>query len=135
MKVSNPHACTLTSRHHWQGHTGCRHVRQCSIFAQRPCLKKDGHGGNLLGVGLEAVAQVAAVRQVQAHDAVVRVEERRVHLPGTPEQATLRPWYFNEPVQGAWNRPKALMILPLAQRQLHQMQIITNEHRQFSKDC
>mmetsp|Transcript_21342 Transcript_21342/g.53786 ORF Transcript_21342/g.53786 Transcript_21342/m.53786 type:complete len:436 (+) Transcript_21342:112-1419(+) len=43
-------------------------------------LEVDGHGGDLLGVRLVAVAEVAAVRQVQRHDAVVRLQQRGVHL-------------------------------------------------------
>lgn len=43
-------------------------------------LEEDGHGGDLLGVRLEAVAEVAAVRQIQPHDALVRLEKPREHL-------------------------------------------------------
>ena len=50
-------------------------------------LEEDGGGGDLLGVRLEAVAQVAAVGQVEAHDAVVGVEQGGVHL-GEERQGT-----------------------------------------------
>ena len=50
------------------------------VGAVRHGLEEDGHGRDLLGVSLEPVAQVAAVRQVQAHDAVVRLQQRGVHL-------------------------------------------------------
>ena len=43
-------------------------------------LEEDGDGRNLLGVSLEAMAQVAAMGQVQAHDAVVGRQQRSVHL-------------------------------------------------------
>jgi hypothetical protein len=43
-------------------------------------LEKDGDGGDTLGVGLVAMAEVTAVGQVQAHDAVVGVQQRCVHL-------------------------------------------------------
>lgn len=42
-------------------------------------LEEDGGGGDLLGGGEEAVREVAAVGQVQAHDAPVRLHQRRVH--------------------------------------------------------
>lgn len=53
---------------------------------QRVHLEEDGDGRDLLGVRLEAVAQVAAVGQVQAHDAVVGLQQRCVHLHRTPLQ-------------------------------------------------
>ena len=43
-----------------------------------PHLEEDGGGRDLLGVGLVAVAEVAAVGQVQRHDALVRQDEGRV---------------------------------------------------------
>ena len=43
-------------------------------------LEVDGGGRDLLGVGLEAVAEVAPVRQVQAHDTVMRVQQGSVDL-------------------------------------------------------
>jgi hypothetical protein len=43
-------------------------------------LKVDGGGGDLLGVCLEAVAEVASVGQVQAHDALMRGQQRSVHV-------------------------------------------------------
>ena len=43
-------------------------------------LKKDGHSRDLLGVSLEAVAEVTAMGQVQAHDAVMWLQQRSVHL-------------------------------------------------------
>ena len=43
-------------------------------------VEVNGRGGNLLGVGLETVRQVTAVRQVQTHDSVPWVQQRRVHL-------------------------------------------------------
>ncbi len=46
----------------------------------RKGFKEDGDGRDLLGVGLVAVGQVAPVRQVQGHDAVVRLEHGRVRL-------------------------------------------------------
>ncbi len=43
-------------------------------------LEVDGGGGDLLAVGgVVAVRQVPAAGQVQAHDAVVRVQQRCVH--------------------------------------------------------
>ena len=43
-------------------------------------LEVDGGGRNLLAIGgVVAVRQVPAAGQVQAHDAVVRVQQRRVH--------------------------------------------------------
>ena len=46
----------------------------------RHLLKVDARRGDVLRGGGEAVAQVAAVRQVEAHDALVRLQKRRVHL-------------------------------------------------------
>ncbi len=43
-------------------------------------LEEDGGGRDALGVGLVAVGQVAPVGEVEAHDAVVRVEQGRVDL-------------------------------------------------------
>merc|ERR1712010_331452 len=43
-------------------------------------LVVDAHGGDLLLVGLVAVAEVAAVRKVERHDAVVGLEERAVDV-------------------------------------------------------
>jgi len=43
-------------------------------------LKEDGHSRDLLGVCLEAVTQVTAVREVQAHDAVMGLQKSCVHL-------------------------------------------------------
>ena len=43
-------------------------------------LEEDGDCRDTLGVGLVAVAQVTAVGKVEAHDAVVGVQQRCVHL-------------------------------------------------------
>jgi hypothetical protein len=43
-------------------------------------LKVDGHSTDLFGIRLEAVAEVASVGQVQAHDAVVGVQQTSEHL-------------------------------------------------------
>ena len=43
-------------------------------------LVEGGDGGDLLGVRLVAVRQVAAVGEIQAEDAVVRLKKRGVHL-------------------------------------------------------
>ena len=45
----------------------------------RQGLEEDGGGGDLLLGGVEPVREVAAVGQVEAHDPVVRVEQRGVH--------------------------------------------------------
>jgi hypothetical protein len=47
---------------------------------KKPHLEEDGRRADLLAIGLVAVAQVAAVRQVERHDAVVRLQERGVDL-------------------------------------------------------
>ena len=46
----------------------------------RTDLEENGDGGDLLGVRLEAVAEVAPVREVQTHDALVRLQQCREHL-------------------------------------------------------
>mmetsp|Transcript_5491 Transcript_5491/g.15730 ORF Transcript_5491/g.15730 Transcript_5491/m.15730 type:complete len:420 (-) Transcript_5491:29-1288(-) len=50
------------------------------IQAVRHRLEEDRNGGDLLGVRLEAVAEVPTVGQVQSHDALVRLQQRREHL-------------------------------------------------------
>ena len=49
------------------------------VQAVRQGLEEDARGADLLLRGVEAVREVPAVGQVQAHDAVVRVEQRGVH--------------------------------------------------------
>lgn len=45
-----------------------------------PHLEKDGCGADFLGVCLKPVAQMTAVGQIKAHDALMGVEECGVHL-------------------------------------------------------
>ena len=55
-------------------------ARQVHLERQQAHLKEDGCGRDALGVGLVPVAQMPAVWQVQPHDAVMRIQQRRVHL-------------------------------------------------------
>mmetsp|Transcript_15977 Transcript_15977/g.53888 ORF Transcript_15977/g.53888 Transcript_15977/m.53888 type:complete len:241 (-) Transcript_15977:392-1114(-) len=50
------------------------------VEAERERFKEDGRRRNLLLRRLVAVREVAAVRQVQRHDALVRLQQRRVDL-------------------------------------------------------
>jgi hypothetical protein len=59
---------------------GNRHMRKHSVHLRPAHLKEDGCCRNPLGVGLVAVTQVAPVWQVQAHDAVMGVQQCGVHL-------------------------------------------------------
>ena len=52
-------------------------------------LEEDGGGRDLLLGGEEAVGEVAAVRQVQPHDAPVRLHQRSVHREVARRAATL----------------------------------------------
>lgn len=46
------------------------------------------HHGDLLGVGLVPVGQVAPVRQVERHDPVMRLKHRGVRLEGKEKDRT-----------------------------------------------
>ena len=69
-----------------QAQTPCTAWRQSTprtrrlVEAVRHRLKEDRRRGDALVVGLVPVAQVPAVREVEAHDAVVRVEQGGVDL-------------------------------------------------------
>lgn len=51
-------------------------------------LKVDGRRGDLLSVGLVAMAQVASMREVQSHDAIMGLQQGRVDLPNSGRSTT-----------------------------------------------
>ena len=54
-------------------------VKSCLVETVRHGLKVDGGGGDALLVGHEPVGEMAAVGQVEPHDAVVRLQDGGVH--------------------------------------------------------
>ena len=78
-------------------------------------VEVNGRGGNLLGVGLETVRQVTAVRQVQTHDSVPWVQQRRVHLE--VRRRTRQGLHVHSPL--VWVQMKRLQRSLLAQTLRH----------------